>query len=375
MSQSLDVESLLGAMSPQAPCGEDPSYEPAFLELERRVMPAQLSMVASEDQAEATDWSAIRKGCLQLFEQGKHLRVAVFLALAELHQRGLPGLRDGLGLLAGLLERHWEAVHPQLDAADGNDPIERFNILSALVPRDEGYGDALGFCQALREAPLCRSTLPGLAVPVSLADIRRTREPQPVPAEDDEDADARRPRPAQALTGPQIETIFQQVPPEQLGETLDAVEQAQAAVEAVEQAWRHRVPSGPPLSLAPLSRVLSEVVGALGPYVASPDASTPVEADPLEAVATVAVATRPPARGVVVSESIQSRDEVILTLQKICDYYKVHEPASPVPLLLRRAQRLVKLDFLGIVRDLLPGAVDDAIALAGVNGSSDESME
>ena len=44
-------------------------------------------------------------------------------------------------------------------------------------------------------------------------------------------------------------------------------------------------------------------------------------------------------------------------LDKICQYYSRSEPSSPVPLLLRRAQRLAAMDFMAIINDMSPDAV------------------
>ena len=57
-----------------------------------------------------------------------------------------------------------------------------------------------------------------------------------------------------------------------------------------------------------------------------------------------------------ISGEIQSRQDVSRMLDKLCDYYKRTEPASPVPHLLRRAQRLSAMDFMAIIRDICPDA-------------------
>jgi type VI secretion system protein ImpA len=64
---------------------------------------------------------------------------------------------------------------------------------------------------------------------------------------------------------------------------------------------------------------------------------------------------------------IASRSDVIATLDRVCDYYTATEPSSPVPLLLRRAQRLVAMDFLALVRDLAQERVVDIAKTAGLD--------
>jgi type VI secretion system protein ImpA len=52
-------------------------------------------------------------------------------------------------------------------------------------------------------------------------------------------------------------------------------------------------------------------------------------------------------------------------LERVCEYLERHEPASPAPLLIRRAQRLMTKSFLDIVKDLLPDSVSKVETLAG----------
>jgi type VI secretion system protein ImpA len=63
---------------------------------------------------------------------------------------------------------------------------------------------------------------------------------------------------------------------------------------------------------------------------------------------------------------INSREDVVLQLERLCEYYRRHEPSSPVPMLLRRAKRLVSKEFMDIIRDLTPGGVAEAELLGGI---------
>jgi type VI secretion system protein ImpA len=59
---------------------------------------------------------------------------------------------------------------------------------------------------------------------------------------------------------------------------------------------------------------------------------------------------------------------VIAALDAIAKYYKDFEPSSPVPLLIGRARRLVKADFLEIMRDLAPSGLDTVNQISGLDG-------
>ena len=64
-------------------------------------------------------------------------------------------------------------------------------------------------------------------------------------------------------------------------------------------------------------------------------------------------------------ETISSRQDVIHLLDRICAYYDQYEPASPVPLLLKRARQLVEKNFVEIVEDLAPQAAEQIKTLFG----------
>jgi type VI secretion system protein ImpA len=49
---------------------------------------------------------------------------------------------------------------------------------------------------------------------------------------------------------------------------------------------------------------------------------------------------------------------VVRALDSICEYYRQIEPSSPVPYLLRRAQKLAKMDFVQAVQELNLTTVD-----------------
>jgi type VI secretion system protein ImpA len=50
--------------------------------------------------------------------------------------------------------------------------------------------------------------------------------------------------------------------------------------------------------------------------------------------------------------SIRSREDVVRVIDNICNYYEQVEPCSPVPYLLRRAQKLARMNFIEAVQEL-----------------------
>ena len=70
--------------------------------------------------------------------------------------------------------------------------------------------------------------------------------------------------------------------------------------------------------------------------------------------------------GFAINGTIQSRQDVVRLLDRICEYYARTEPSSPLPFLLRRAQRLAEMDFLQIVDELTPAMRAQLEPIVGV---------
>jgi type VI secretion system protein ImpA len=83
-----------------------------------------------------------------------------------------------------------------------------------------------------------------------------------------------------------------------------------------------------------------------------------------DAAAGAGVAPAAPAAARV-SGSIASKEDVIRTLDRICEFYEKTEPSSPVPLLLKRAKRLVGKTFVDIIRDMTPDAMTQVDMISG----------
>ncbi len=96
-------------ISPDHPAGTDPSYEPEFEQLQTEI--DKLSMPSADGQG--IDWDKIIKvSTVILGQKGKHMQVAAYLAVALLRKQALPGLADGVRILADLTITYWEDLFP-----------------------------------------------------------------------------------------------------------------------------------------------------------------------------------------------------------------------------------------------------------------------
>ena len=64
---------------------------------------------------------------------------------------------------------------------------------------------------------------------------------------------------------------------------------------------------------------------------------------------------------------IGPRAESMSVLDGLCAYFETHEPASPVPLLLQRAKRLIPMSFVDILRELAPDGLQQAMQSVGAS--------
>ena len=68
---------------------------------------------------------------------------------------------------------------------------------------------------------------------------------------------------------------------------------------------------------------------------------------------------------------IQTREDVIAWLDRMCDFYRRTEPSSPVPILLQRARSLVNKSFMEVIRDLVPDALEQVKTYSGPSKDAD----
>lgn len=344
----IDSEALLEEIAAETPCGEDLEYDPAFAELE------ELLQGAPERQygdtiipAQPPDWRAVKKTALSLFERTKDLRVAVALARALLHTDGLPGFTDGLEVVRGLIERHWQGLYPPLDPDDDDDPTLRVNVLVALCDQDATL-------RGLRETPLVDSRALGR---FSLRDVQiASGALTPVTTADE----------AELPTQAKIDGAFQDADLEELQASAGAVSAAIELAARIEAALTDRVGVTQAPDMSALSGVLKEIRQVLAEQLHKRGVGLADEGGG-DATGEEGASTGAATAGqrLVVGE-IGSREDAIRMLDKIGEYFERYEPSSPVPFLLKRTKKLVTKDFMAILNDLAPGGAEQASLIFGL---------
>jgi type VI secretion system protein ImpA len=63
--------------------------------------------------------------------------------------------------------------------------------------------------------------------------------------------------------------------------------------------------------------------------------------------------------------ALKSRDDAIRVLSQVITFLEKTEPGNPAPLLIKRAQRLIGMNFIDIINDLAPEALGSVQNIAG----------
>ncbi len=138
---------------------------------------------------------------------------------------------------------------------------------------------------------------------------------------------------------------------EGLKETAEAAQESIQLVESIESTLTNKVGHTQAVGFSPLADLLKEMQVLLAAQLVRRGVGV------AEGEAEGA--------GRSVTGEVNSREDVMRVLDKACDYFRRHEPSSPVPMLLKRAKKLMSKEFLEIVRDLAPGGVQEVEKIRG----------
>jgi len=330
------VEQLLKPVSTGQPCGPDLSNDPRFDELQTILRGApEVEIGAVQKPAQPPDWRELKEKCEQFLGASKDLRVAVIWSCAGLRIHGVPGFRDGLQLIRGLLEQHWAALHPLPDPED-NDPTQRLNILSALTAPRGSTSGWLTILDYLYAAPVCQRRG---AAPVTFEPLLASQGAAVAGSAPADPADLEQAAAAIRAGGAEQAAALRQTLAESI-ETLQAMDRFLTAT----------LGAGRTIGFEDLQKTLEAMRKALEPFL--PGGAGPAALAPEAAAAGGDAPAGGAATSMTVRGPIRSREEVLRQLDSLCEYYRQVEPSSPVPFLLRRARKLVNMNFVQVVQEL-----------------------
>ena len=310
-----DMEELLAPIPGADPVGEDLSFSLEYdtIQEARRADDPSLEQGEWITDLKVADWVAVERTCDSLLrKRSKDLRLAVWWAEAQTRNHGFAGLARGYRLVAGLCDRYWDDVHPQIE---DDDLEQRIGNLGWLITHS---------AQWLRDLPLTHAPQGRF----SLTDFESARTARG----DDDD----RPSP----------------------ETLDA-----ARRNTPHEFYVRLADLAPDClsALATLERAIDECLGRDGPsFTALRDqlehlqsttrrfareAGVLVDGDGDDAVAddidaAIAGPGAAPSRTATLgNDAVTSRREAIAQLRRVAEFFRRTEPHSPVAYLADKAAR------------------------------------
>lgn len=325
--------------SDEAPCGPDLEYDNEFLAL------AQAAAGKPENQfaaAEPPDWRVVQDTCEALFERTRDLRVAMYWARARIQLGGLHAVPDSLRLLVGLLDRFWDTLHP---IPDDGDAYARLNVL-ALLSEPEGL---LGDVRAARV--ISNRAIGELRV----RDIEIMQGKMP-PREGES-----------AMTRGQVEQMLSaaiQKDPALSTLASDAL----AQLKALSSLLNDKVGLENAPDVRPLHALLTGVAQTMPSDEAGADEAVSDTGDDTEDNPDTGAR-----KGKGLGDGVYSRADALRAIDMVCDYLERTEPTNPAQLLLRRARRLINKNFLQLMRELAPDALNEVARIMGVDPESIQS--
>jgi len=261
------------------------------------------------------DWKVYFDEAEGFLKGNKHLWILTYFAKAALGSGGLEAFADAVALVRYWCENHWEHLHPVANDTSGKK--QRINALGELS------GNMLIFM-------LSKASLPG-TIGATLKNYQGSRKDVS-----------------------QIADYARQIFADSSREQVSQVEEVVASlVQDVQWILDHVDRTFSSDDDVNCGDFLSDMNDKLIPelntihlfYQQSDDSG---ESSAVATAGGVGESQNPAGAAVSVSGAL-THSQIREMLDRICDNYKRYEPSSPVPLLLKRAKKLIGLSFLELV--------------------------
>ncbi|MCC6128366.1 MAG: type VI secretion system protein TssA [Acidobacteria bacterium] len=355
----LDLDVLLAPISEDAPAGEDLLYSGLHSEIkEARRSDDDLNQGDWKRDLKTADWDKVESLATDaLRSKTKDLQIGAWLTEAALRLYGLPGLRDGLHLEKGLIDKFWEGLFPENE--DG-DLEARANCLAWL---DKNATPGIGALVV---------TGPGTE-PFTFLKWQWASTPDPPPTEQQrKNSDTMREldavREEKEKTLAEIQKAISQSPGPFYEQYAAASKEALEAFRELDHAIDERFGRQAP-ALLEMKKALEDITSMMEKLAKEKRAASPEASDaavgggvmgPAVAGATAAVGGG--GGGFSVAGAIASRQEALRRLTEIAGYFEKTEPHSPVSYLVNRAVAWGNMPLDKWLRDVVK---DDSV-LAGI---------
>jgi type VI secretion system protein ImpA len=328
MNGGWEASGLLQPIAAEQPCGENLEDSALLASFDRFRLFGNATPLDP-----APEWNEIKQQSIEALGKSKDLRLLAHLGTALLRTDGLTAFNETLKVAAHWLDTYWADTYPRVD----EDAIVRRSALNC-------FSDQIAVIDGLRRSPLVNDRRIGR---FSLRDMEIANGSIP-PATDE-------PRPDEA----QISAAFLAAPLDDLKALSRSTNEALAALKSIDARMRSDAGTEAAPSFEVLSGQLSKIDRTLRTQLAARPDAEPVDAGTVDAGRPAGAPLGP----------IKSRQDAVRALEAVAEYFRQVEPSSPLPLLLDRAKRLVAKNFLEVLADIAPGALEQARAAGGLKNS------
>lgn len=379
MRQYLDFDALLAPIPGESPAGVDALKLPETAAIEDAIRADDVSNagVWEVKNPKVAEWKkVIAIASAALAEKSKDLRLVVRLGQALAVQHGCQGATESLELAEALLVQYWDTLYPELDEGDA---VYRRAQIELLVSKVAGE---------LANVPVAATSGVRLSLNAYLESkvvdqLRRSP--------------TRRRSDGSEMTGQQMyeEAISEgkvsgelfasalaETPGDHLLSLRTLLDSCAAAAKSLKKACEEKMYDDPPSftklddALSKLTELVADAITARG--ITEEVAPTDGTSSPSEAggVPAEVMARTPGGGGGAVLPSAGSapatRQQALVVLEQVSQYFKTAEPHSPVHLLLDRAVKWARLPLPDVLRELVEddGALRNVDKLLGISRSS-----
>lgn len=331
----IEASTLLGPVSTERPCGENLEDSQLLASFDSYRVFGQSTPLPSD-----TDWREIRDRALEALHKSRDLRLLIHLGAAVIRTDGLASFVDITKAASTWLEIWWDEVYPLVDG----DGILRRSALSGLA-------DRMAIIDGLRRVPILVHRQLGS---FSIRNVEIALGAMPA---------------GEGVANPPDSTQLNALLSAVEFDALQALESQLASgmqnLSTIEKVMRDRISGQAAPDFAPLATTLARTRTVVAAQIAArAPAGTGVHAGN---GANVAEAIGGP----VAVGSIKTREDAVRALEAVAVFFRRNEPSSPIPLFLERAKRLVAKDFLAVLEDIAPDALQQAKSAGGVRDGND----
>ncbi|SFN36180.1 ImpA family type VI secretion system protein [Variovorax sp. OV329] len=308
-----------------APCGPSLEYDAEYAMLQSRLMPrAEAQYGNFVSTPDPVNWAEVERDCRRLLLRTQDINVHVWLCRARTRLAQSRGLAESLAALAAALAAWPDAIHPQLVIDGHAEPSLRANALAALADPEGLAGD-------VREIAVATST----ALRLTVGEVERAlsvpRSMDALPA----DSVRRQLAALQGAAGDDSAVALLA----QAGRSLREI-----------QAWATTSLGEAAPSLQGTARLLEPFAGASHGRMEGGRALSGERDGTQPASASEAADVRTPAH---CNDALETRGDVLQSIRAARTWFELHEPSSPVAVLLLQAERMVGKRF-SQVADSIP---------------------